>query len=373
MLVGRDRETKMTVSHVVPVKGGDQEWVAEKLTRDILKLELHGDLTLWSDQEPEIVDLLKLRGVGKNFLVQSPVGDSKANVVAERAVQSVEKMVRVHKLAFDTRIGARLPVRHPLFAWLFEQLSDIMNRFLVGRDEKPLIKQRKRNVANSMSWSLGPPLCFVCGKVEGACMSEKWYSGFWLGKRTGTEEHVVVKEYGALVRARAVRELERNVTLSDSDHLRGQPHDPTGTIRGVQRDAGRRVEEGEREGAHQQDDRFLPRRVFITHEVVRKFGPTPDCRKSRGAMAGDKAYQFVNRSEGGRRMEALMKEDDAFGGRVHNAEQRQTEGSAEIVERRAKAQDDKDKLREDHMNRKKRRLKVIEQALMEMKFVPTQR
>ena len=43
-------------------------------------------------------------------------------------------------------------------------------------------------------------------------------------------------------------------------------------------------------------------------------------------MAGDKAYQLVNRTEGGRRVEALMKEDDAFGRHVENAEQRQTEG-----------------------------------------------
>ena len=62
VLVARDRETRMTVSHVVPVKGGDQEWVAEQLTRDILKLGLHGDLTLRSDQEPAIVDLLKTSG-----------------------------------------------------------------------------------------------------------------------------------------------------------------------------------------------------------------------------------------------------------------------------------------------------------------------
>ena len=165
-----------------------------------------------------------------------------------------------------------------------------------------------------------------------------------------------MKEDGAVVRARAVRELERSVTLSDFYHLRGQPHDPTGTIRGVQRDAGRRVDAGEREGTGEQDDRFLPRRVFLTQEVVRKFGPTPDCRKCRGAMAGDKAYQFVNHSEGcRRRMEALMKEDDAFRRHVENAERRQTERLAEIVERRAKAQEDQDKFHEDHMKRKKRR------------------
>ena len=73
-------------------------------------------------------------------------------------------------------------------------------------------------------------------------------------------------------------------------------------------------------------------------------------------MAGDKAYQFVNQSEGcRRRMEALMKEDDAFRRHVENAERRQTERLAEIVERRAKTQEDQDKFHEDHMKKKKRR------------------
>ena len=33
VLVARDGETRMTVSHVVPAKGDDHEWVAEQLTR----------------------------------------------------------------------------------------------------------------------------------------------------------------------------------------------------------------------------------------------------------------------------------------------------------------------------------------------------
>ena len=49
-----------------------------------------------------------------------------------------------------------------------------------------------------------------------------------------------------------------------------------------------------------------------------------------------------------------MKEDDAFRRHDENAERRQTGRLAEIVERRAKAQEDKDKLHEDHMKRKKR-------------------
>ena len=199
--------TRMTVSHVVAVKGGDQEWSAEQLTRDILKLGLHCDLMLRSDHKPVIVDLLKqvarLRGVGRIFLEQSPVGDSRANGVAERAVQPVEKMVRVHKLAFENRIGARLPVKQ----------SDILNRLLVDRDGKTAVQRMKGRSCEQHVLEFGSTVMFrVCGRVEGACMSEKWHSGFWLGKRLVSEEHVVVKEDGAVVRARAVCELEGSVT-----------------------------------------------------------------------------------------------------------------------------------------------------------------
>ena len=108
MLVGRDRETKMTVSHVVPIKGGDQEWVAEKLTRDILQLGLQGDLTLRSELEPAIFDLLKqvakLRECWKNLLRAITSGRLQSEHRGRKAVQSAEK-ARVHKLAFDKRIA----------------------------------------------------------------------------------------------------------------------------------------------------------------------------------------------------------------------------------------------------------------------------
>jgi len=94
VLVGVDRETKMKLAHVVPVKGANQEWVAEQLCRDLIKLGHHGDLILKSDQEPAIVDLLRevarLRGNKKTILEQSPVGDSRANGLVERSIQTVE-------------------------------------------------------------------------------------------------------------------------------------------------------------------------------------------------------------------------------------------------------------------------------------------
>ena len=77
-----------------------------------------------------------------------------------------------------------------------------------------------------------------------------------------------MKEDSAVVRVRAVRELERNVTLSEDDRRRGQPHDPTGTVRGVPRDAGRRAEADNVRAADDHDDRYMPKRAPRSCERV---------------------------------------------------------------------------------------------------------
>ena len=80
-------ETRMTVAHVLPVRGADMEWVTEQAARDLLCFGMHGHEILKSDQEPAIVDVLKetakLRGRRRTILEASQVGDSKSNGVAE--------------------------------------------------------------------------------------------------------------------------------------------------------------------------------------------------------------------------------------------------------------------------------------------------
>ena len=121
---------------------------AEQLTRDILKLGLHGD------QEPAIVDLLKQ--VAKLRVEEASWGNP--NGVAERPVNSVEKMVRVHQSTFENRIGGRLPVKHPLFAWLVEHASDILTS---SRRQGWKRRCSKIEVETLRTVCLGPPSCFA--------------------------------------------------------------------------------------------------------------------------------------------------------------------------------------------------------------------
>ena len=55
-------------------------------------------------------------GGGRTVIELAAQSDSKSSVLAERAVQSVEEMVRVHKLALERRTGVQLPVSHGIFA-----------------------------------------------------------------------------------------------------------------------------------------------------------------------------------------------------------------------------------------------------------------
>ena len=58
VMVGREKRTKMMIAHVVPLKGGGVGKLLEQLLRDLRKMGAHGKVTLKSDQENAILDVL---------------------------------------------------------------------------------------------------------------------------------------------------------------------------------------------------------------------------------------------------------------------------------------------------------------------------
>ena len=66
----------------------------------------------------------------------SPTGDSKSDGVVERAIQSVEGMVRVLKLALEMRLQVKMPTKHPIIPWLVEYASFLLSPFEVSSDGK---------------------------------------------------------------------------------------------------------------------------------------------------------------------------------------------------------------------------------------------
>ena len=136
VLVTKDRKSTGICADVVPKKGVGGGFAVKQLNRNLKKFGHHSKVVVRSDGEFAIRDLLdKLSSMrsSETILEHTPVGDSRANGRAERAVQSIEKQARVLKLGTEEQLG-KFGVQHKCFPWLIMHAADVINKFRVGPD-----------------------------------------------------------------------------------------------------------------------------------------------------------------------------------------------------------------------------------------------
>ena len=150
MLVARERDSKATMTTVVPRKGVDG-WVPKRIGAWMKELGLeHQDVVVKSDNEPALVALVELwgrfraaRGGGKLMVEHSPVGSSKSNGLAEKAVQDVQGMIRTMRSALEDKWGVKMSIDHPAWAWLVEYAAFLWTRFNVSKGGKTAYERLK--------------------------------------------------------------------------------------------------------------------------------------------------------------------------------------------------------------------------------------
>ena len=242
VLVGRERKTRMVLAHVVPFKGSGVDWLVAQLLRDLRKFGLHGKVILKSDQENAVLDVLnsvcKARGKeggGSSItLVEaSPKGESQSNGVAERAVQDIEEGARAHKLDLESKVGKPIPVTHNILSWMVENVSDVINKQMVGSDGKTAFERLKGKKYKGEFLEFGSNIFHrVPEKPQGGLMTQRCMPGARLGKRFTTDEHVIGMDDGRVVRSRCVRTRpeEDSWNIDSIDKVKGQPWDPSMTL-----------------------------------------------------------------------------------------------------------------------------------------------
>ena len=223
----------MVSAHVVPLNGPVLDWVIQQCARDLERLGHHGQITLKSDQEPAIVDVLKevanLRKSRGTLSEHSLVADSQSNGFIQRGIRSVEEITRVILFDLSSRFGSPISVHSPVFLWIVEHVTDILNKCHAG-DGKSAYERLKKRQHRGMLLRFGTAVMFsVAGKVPGGATTERWHLGTWLGKRFHTEEHIVArKRDGLVIRSRAVKAMPADITLEDLDAIKGSPWAPSG-------------------------------------------------------------------------------------------------------------------------------------------------
>lgn len=198
ILVAVDRDSRMTMSAVVPRKGSTGAFAARRLNAFIKELGCEFvDITVKSDQEPALVSLIedvrRLRTGARTFVEHSPVGASPSNGVVERAIQTVEGQLRTMKSALEHRWRKAVPDNHAVLTWMTEHASVLLNKAAKGDDGKTPHERLRGKKATLIGVEFGEGVFFRTkpsrdrlAKLE--CM---WEHGIYLGQRAASGESVV--------------------------------------------------------------------------------------------------------------------------------------------------------------------------------------
>ena len=259
----------------------------------------HGSLVIQTDGDPALERLMEMvaaQRAAPTILTHSPVRDSQSNGLVERSVRSVEEITRVLRHDLEERLGARIGVEEPVFAWLIRHATMVLNVQQPGRDGLTAFERVRGHPYRGELHPFGSRVLWKLeNKPEGGVMAPRWSPGIWLGKNQASDEHLIWSLTGDRLRcARTIRILNESVTR---DHLRSIDCRPIEISSGfkVRHVPPVPVPEQILESEHPTPRHDRDPGVFdpvgnanaqtrpwqITREVFDQYGATPGCPKCR--------------------------------------------------------------------------------------------
>ena len=209
--IARDVDTKMLFAHVVPRKGLIANHGVNQMLRDLDTLG-HKKMRLKSDGEPALVSIqeeVKRQRAYETLLENSPVGDSRSNGIAERAVQSVAEQIRVLRASLEGKIQAKLPGTHPVTTWLVEHSADLLNKYQVSADGRTAYQRLRGKKWNHEMVEFGEKVHYRInpkGQSRDAKLEPRWGEGYFVGIKWRTGECWVATA-GGILKASAIRRV----------------------------------------------------------------------------------------------------------------------------------------------------------------------
>ena len=141
ILVARDSRSKSVFAHVVPVKGIDEAGFAVTSIVNDIKWMGYSKVALKSDNEKPIVKLLtealrelRISGLDQCLEEHPPEYDPQSNGSAEVGVKLLKGHLRTLKSCLEAKIGYKVPVKHPLIAWMVRHAADLVTWCARGHD-----------------------------------------------------------------------------------------------------------------------------------------------------------------------------------------------------------------------------------------------
>ena len=316
VVVMKDSDSKAIGAHVVSQKG-NIEWVAEKMCEDIEEFGHCGKIIVKSDQENALVDLIKevkKKRENKNretLFENSKVYDSQSNGEAERAVQSVECIVRTHKLALEKSLNRVIPCKHPIMTWLVEHSVNMLNKYRIGPDGRTPHERIKGKRYKGEMYRFGSKVYhMIPGRHGGGSMQARWGTGIFLGKLWRSDESMIFSDEGKMIKSRSIKlmlegESWDHEAVDKIDIPRWKAQFVTSEVQSEERKV-----RGDEDDNDPKARRKIPRDFPSKQEYLDTYGYTEECGRCRCIRRGDVPTQHHTPKCRQRIREKLEKSDD---------------------------------------------------------------
>ena len=250
-------------------------------------------LILKSDQEPAIVKVLEHvrdhRGEEDTqiALEHSPAFDSRANGMAERAVQSLEGQIRTMVLALEHKLQTKIDADDCVIPWLIVYAAVLINRFHVGADNKTNLERLRGRKSKRELVEFGESVLWLPQEYKDQPkLDSKFLEGNFIGVKEDTDELIIGTQHGIFIsRSMKRRPLEQRWNPAAIKAIHGTPwkpyaHTSDDALRSslpANTSVPPALPGGVPEHVVQPDAESVPRRLRIERRDLEKMGYTPGC------------------------------------------------------------------------------------------------
>lgn len=298
--------TKSLFAHAVPRKGADDEgYIVEQLTLDILWLG-HARVMVRSDNEPALLQVVdrvmasvKMKGVDATNEGSVPF-DPQSNGAAEGAVL-LKGSMRTLLLCLENRVSAKIPLDHPLLAWLVVHAAYVRTCRVRGKDGRTAQQRARGTTHPDRLMEFGEACRYKCRSKEGGIGGKgpRWSSGTWIGVDKRTGQYILYdRSMGGIRYARTllpmpepqrwlVEQLRLVAATPWSPHASDEPE-----VIHHQADAAPGARGGET-----QDRLAQSRRLYIRQADLDQHGYTKNCQRCQHIIVNGPGAANIQHSE----------------------------------------------------------------------------
>ena len=121
----------------------------------------------------------------------SPVGESEANGLVERAIQSVQGQIRAIKDTIECEAKTKIGPEHKIWPWLIEYAAHTLLASKVGQDGKTSLERYRGTQSHQAVIAFGEQVLYRPPRTVQIFKDEmRWEPGTWLGIIAESREHI---------------------------------------------------------------------------------------------------------------------------------------------------------------------------------------